>query len=113
MRGVKGSCTYLNSAAATPLVLIPQFGAFNDQNRGVSSTFYGAYTIGQYQTRINHQFVVTPYLGRSFANGFLYLGGGLSLSQLQTNLNHMLGIRNSQGQPINQTGIVGSGQNSL
>ncbi len=113
MWGAKGSYTYLNSAASTPLVLIPQFGAFNDTAIGNSSPFYGTYTVGQYQTRINHQFALTPYLGRSFDNGFVYVGGGPSLSQLQTNLNNMLGIRNSQGQPVNQTGIATNAQNSL
>jgi outer membrane immunogenic protein len=113
MWGAKGSYTYLNSAASTPLVLIPQFGAFNDSAIGRSSPFYGTYTVGQYQTRINHQFALTPFLGRSFDSGFVYVGGGPSLSQLQTNLNNMLGIRNSQGQPVNQTGIATNAQNSL
>jgi len=113
MWGVKASYTYLNSAAASPRVLIPQFGAFNDAILNITDPFYGTYTIGQYQTRINHQFVLTPYIGRSFANGFFYVGGGPSLSQLQTNLNRMLGIRNSGGQPINQTGIPANAQDSL
>ena len=113
MWGAKASYTYLNSAASTPLVLIPQFGAFNDDIINTSSAFYGTYTIGQYQARINHQITLTPYLGRSFDNGFVYIGGGPSLSQLQTNLNNMLGIRNSNGQPVNQTGISSNAQNSL
>jgi outer membrane immunogenic protein len=113
MWGAKGSYTYLNSAASTPLVLIPQFGAFNDTLVDNNKSFYGTYTVGQYQTRINHQFALTPYFGRSFDNGFIYVGGGPSLSQLQTNLNNMLGIRNSNGQPVNQTGIATNAQNSV
>lgn len=114
MWGAKGAYTYLNSAASTPLVLIPQFGAFNDNLLGSPGLpFHGTYTVGQYQTRINHQFTLTPYLGRSFDNGFIYVGAGPSLSELQTNLNNMLGIRNSNGQPVNQTGISTNAQNSL
>lgn len=116
MWGVKGSYAYLNSAASTPEVLIPQFGMANVDTIG-NLPFFGIYTVGQYQTRINHQFVLTPYLGRSFSNGFIYVGGGPSLSHRQTNLNNMLGFRNGfrdfNGQEVNQTGIPAYAQDSL
>ncbi|MGD9545737.1 MAG: outer membrane beta-barrel protein [Methylocystis sp.] len=118
MWGVKGSYTYLNSAASAPQVFIPQFGMFEPQFAMFNNVpFFGIYTVGQFQARINHQFVLTPYLGRSFANGFFYVGGGPSLSHRQTNLNTMIGFRNGfrsfSGQEVNQTGLPANAQDSL
>ena len=116
--GSKFSYSYLDSRASQPNVLIPQFGAFNlsveGNNSGYNRTqsFYGTGYLQSYQTSINHQMVLTPYIGRSFSNGFVYIGGGPSLSQFQTNFNNLTGFRSSGGQPVNQTALPTNYQSS-
>ena len=110
MWGGKFSYTYLNSRSNVSNVLIPQFGGYtgwdtanpSDRQRGV---FFGTGELNSYQSVINHQFILAPYLGRSFSRGFIYAGAGPSLSQVQTNLNNLTGYRNNNGQPTNQTGF--------
>jgi outer membrane immunogenic protein len=116
--GGKFAYTYLNSRASVSNVGIPQFGAYFLQdefrNRTVkyTSSFFGTGDLQSYQTSINNQFVLTPYLGRSFSNGFVYAGAGPSFSQVQTNLNNLTGYRNTNGTPTNQTAFGANYQNS-
>ena len=116
--GGKFSYSYLNSRASVSNVGIPQFGAYFLQdefrNRTVkyTSSFFGTGDLQSYQTSINNQFVLTPYLGRSFSNGFVYAGAGPSFSQVQTNLNNLTGYRNTNGTPTNQTAFGANYQNS-
>jgi outer membrane immunogenic protein len=118
MWGGKLAYTYLNSRSAVSNVLIPQFGGytlFKDTDRrdiSISQSFFGTGEQNSYQTSINHQLTLTPYLGRSFSNGYIYAGAGPSLSQVQTNLNNLTGYRNVSGVPTNQTGFGMNYQNS-
>ena len=118
MWGSKLAYTYLNSRSAVSNVLIPQFGGFTlykDTDRrdiSISQSFFGTGEQNSYQTSINHQLTFTPYLGRSFSNGYIYAGAGPSLSQVQTNLNNLTGYRNVSGVPTNQTGFGMNYQNS-
>ena len=113
MWGSKFAYTYLNSRSAVSNVLIPQFGGYHsliDPSR--SAAFFGTGELNSYQTSINHQLTLTPYLGRSFSSGYLYVGAGPSLSQVQTNQNNLTGYRNSNGIPTVQTGFGSNYQNS-
>ena len=118
MYGGKFSYTYLNSRTSVSNVGIPQFGAyFLQDNIGrvtpkYTSSFFGTGDLQSYQTSINHQMTLTPYLGRSFSNGFVYAGAGPSFSQVQTNLNNLTGYRNVNGTPTNQTAFGANYQNS-
>jgi outer membrane immunogenic protein len=118
MWGGKFAYTYLNSRASVSNVGIPQFGAYFLQdtvrNRDLryTSSFFGTGDLQSYQTSINHQMTLTPYLGRSFSNGFLYAGAGPSFSQVQTNLNNLTGYRNVNGTATNQTAFGANSQNS-
>jgi opacity protein-like surface antigen len=111
MWGSKLAYTYLNSRSSVSNVLIPQFGGYHlykDTNRldvSINNTFFGTGELNSFQTSINHQLTLTPYLGRSFSNGYIYAGAGPSLSQVQTNLNNLTGYRNTSGTPTNQTGF--------
>jgi len=79
MWGGKLAYTYLNSRSAVSNVLIPQFGGytlFKDTDRrdlSISDSFFGTGEQNSYQTSINHQLTLTPYLGRSFSNGYIYM----------------------------------------
>lgn len=116
--GGKFAYTYLNSRSEVSNVGIPQFGGYHTfKNRAgddisISKTFFGTGELNSYQTSINHQLILTPYLGRSFSNGYLYAGAGPSLSQVQTNLNYLTGFRNNDGVPTVQTGGGSYYQNS-
>jgi outer membrane immunogenic protein len=116
--GSKFSYTYLDSKSSRSNVLIPQFGAFNvtldgqNNNFDREFNFFGTGYLQSYQASINHQLVLTPFIGRAFSNGFIYLGAGPSLSHIRTNLNNLTGFRNSQGAPINQTALPANYQNS-
>ena len=122
MWGGKFAYTYLNSRASVSNVGIPQFGAYFlqdvidhgpiDHTIRYTSSFFGTGDLQSYQTSINHQMILTPYLGRSFSNGFLYAGAGPSFSQVQTNLNNLTGYRNVNGTPTNQTAFGANSQNS-
>lgn len=117
MWGGKFSYTYLNSRSNVSNVLIPQFGGFTlyDPRRPdlrTSAPFYGTGELNSYQASINHQFILAPYLGRSFSRGFLYAGAGPSLSQVQTNLNNLTGYRSVGGAPTNQTAFGANYQNA-
>jgi len=118
MFGGKFAYTYLNSRSEVANVGIPQFGGYHafkgatGENISISNTFFGTGELNSYQTSINHQLTLTPYLGRSFSNGYLYAGAGPSLSQVQTNLNYLTGFRNNDGVPTVQTGAGSYYQNS-
>ena len=118
MWGSKLAYTYLNSRSAVSNVLIPQFGGFTlyDETRrrelSIGTSFFGTGELNSYQTGINHQLTLTPYLGRSFSNGYIYGGAGPSLSQVQTNLNNLTGYRSVKGVPTNQTAFGMNYQNS-
>ena len=118
MWGSKFAYTYLNSRSEVSNVGIPQYGGYHSfknysgANISESNTFFGTGELNSYQTSINHQLTLTPYLGRSFSNGYLYAGAGPSLSQVQTNLNSLTGFRNSNGVPTLQTGGPSYYQNS-
>ncbi|MGJ0533995.1 outer membrane protein [Methylocystis sp.] len=111
--GSKFSYTYLDSQSSRSNVFIPQFGAVTFTVGGQDSLrFFGTGYLQSYQMRINHQLVLTPFIGRQFSNGFIYLGAGPSYSQIQTNLNNLTGFRHSEGATINQTALPANYQNS-
>jgi outer membrane immunogenic protein len=114
--GGKLTYAYLNTKGAVSNVLIPQFGEFTlslpGRPREVSERFFGTGYLQTYQTTVNNQFTLTPYFGRSFSNGFIYAGAGPSVSQVQTNLNNLIGYRNSGGAPIDQTSFPARFQSS-
>ncbi len=41
---------------------------------------------GRHQTRLKHQLELMPFIGHSFEKGFVYLGGGPTGSNTQTNI---------------------------
>lgn len=101
--GAKFGYSYLDSRATTPSVFVPQFGSSVVAGGGALAITGYAYA-GSYQTSITHQMVLAPYLGRSFGDGFVYVGGGPSFSQLQTNINNLIGFAFVGGAPANMTG---------
>lgn len=84
---------------------ITQNGVF-DVVAGGTQPFVGSYDIGSSQTRIRHQISLFPFLGHSFANGFLYGGGGPMLVDVQSKLKNAVGFAEISGASRNITGTM-------
>jgi hypothetical protein len=99
--GAKFSYIYQNADSTEDNLIVPQAGSFTGTS---PSTFTGNVVLRSYETRIKHQLALMPLVGRSFERSFVYLGGGPTLSQLEANLNGMLGFAAIDGQHLNITG---------
>lgn len=82
--------------------IIPQAGQFTTV-AGVD-TFTGNVFIGSSQVKINHQLALLPYLGHSFANGYVYGGGGPALLGIQSNIYNAIGFADVNGVHMDITG---------
>lgn len=102
--GVKASYSYLGSRSTTTNALLPQFGSFTHTDTNVSVPFTGNGVVHSYQTRAEHQIALTPFLGRSYNRGYVYIGGGPTLTRLQTNLNGLIGFADINGERTNISG---------
>jgi hypothetical protein len=101
MWGAKFSYSYLEATSTAQNVTVPQAGSFTSNN---SDTFAGNVLIRAYQASIHHQMTLMPLVGRSFERGFVYFGAGPSLSQVQTNLDGVIGFADINGSHTNITG---------
>ncbi|UPY39120.1 outer membrane beta-barrel protein [Sediminicoccus sp. KRV36] len=106
--GVKAGYSYLGTTATTPNALLPQAGAYTYTQSGLTVPFLGNGVVRSYQTRSEHQVALTPFLGRSYERGFLYLGAGPTLTRLNTQLNGLIGFADING---NRSDISGAPQN--
>jgi hypothetical protein len=106
--GVKAAYSYLGTTATTPNALLPQAGSFTYAQSGATVPFTGNAVVRSYQARAEHQVAFTPFIGHSHARGFLYLGGGPTLTRLTTQLNGLVGFADING---NRSEISGPPQN--
>lgn len=81
--GVKGSYSYQGDTLTEHNLIIPQLGTSSIP--GVPG-FTGFSVIGSYDVFVDHQFILTPFVGRSFQNSFVYAGAGPSLSHVGASL---------------------------
>ena len=86
--GAKGSYIYQDKVLTQAPLLVPQSGTSSNPAVG---TFTGLAVTRSYEVFLDHQFILTPFVGRSFGNGFVYLGAGPSLSRVGTRLNDVVG----------------------
>ena len=100
--GAKFSYSNLRALFTVPNVLIPQAGA-NTSAAG-TVTFLGTAVAHTYQANIEHQLVLTPFIGRSFERSFIYLGAGPTLSRVKTNILGLIGFANLTGTPSDISG---------
>jgi hypothetical protein len=105
---------YSNLAASSTVgnVLLPQAGS-NTTVAGVTTPFTGTAVARTYQTTIDHQIALVPFIGHSFEKSFVYLGAGPTLSHTRTNVNGLVGFANVIGIPTDISGapvdFTGSG----
>jgi opacity protein-like surface antigen len=105
---------YSNTAASSTAnnVLLPQAGSSTTVPGGVTTPFTGMAVIRSYQTTLEHQIALTPFIGHSFEKSFVYLGAGPTLSRTRTNVNGLIGFANITGIPTDISGapdFTGSG----
>ncbi len=107
--------SYSNTAASSTArnVLLPQAGSNTTVPGGVTTPFTGTAVARSYQTTLEHQIALTPFIGHSFENSFVYLGAGPTLSRTRTNVNGLVGFANITGIPSDISGapvdFIGSG----
>jgi hypothetical protein len=99
--GAKLSYAYLGASSSADNVAVPQSGRYYGTTDGTVS---GHVVVGSYETELNQQFALMPFIGRSFGRGYIYGGGGPSLSQTTTNLNNMVGLARMSGKTYDMTG---------
>jgi len=113
--GANYTYSYLHSRSSTPNTTIPQWGSstigdgyllnlFGLDGKRLGAT--GNALASSYQVSINHQMQLIPFVGYGFSNGFFYLGGGPSLSQVQTNVINLIGFAQMRGEPTDQSGAA-------
>lgn len=113
--GANYAYSYLHSRSSTPNITVPQWGSstIGDTTAlnllGLDGKRIGATgnaLASSYQISINHQMQFTPIVGYGFSKGFVYVGGGPSLSQVQTNVINLIGFAQMRGQPTDQSGVA-------
>ena len=85
-------------------VLVPQAGSFTDTGNATPVPFTGNAFVRSYQTSLEHQMALTPFIGHSFVNGFVYIGAGPTLARTRTNLNDLIGFADINGRPTDVSG---------
>jgi hypothetical protein len=86
--GAKGSYIYQDKVLTQAPLLVPQSGT---SSSATVPSFTGLAVTRSYEVFLDHQFILTPFVGRSFDNGFVYLGAGPSLSRVGYGLNEVVG----------------------
>jgi hypothetical protein len=74
--GTKFSYKYLGLTLSDDGFDAPQTGVYEVLNPPSTSTFTGNAITNSAQTSVNHELALIPFVGRSFAKGHFYVGGG-------------------------------------
>lgn len=102
--GAKFSYSYMGGATATTdRILIPQYGTYPN-----GSAFTGNAVASSYQKTINNQISLIPFIGQSFERSMFYVGAGLTISQVSTKINNLIGFADLNGA---RTDVSGTPQN--
>ena len=102
--GAKLSYSYLDTPSTVENVTIPQFGSFTELATNKTIPFIGLAVARSYQTRLRHQLELMPFIGHSFEKGFVYVGGGPTGSNTQTNIKSLVGFADISGVPTDISG---------
>jgi len=66
--GARFSYSYLNTESTVENVTVPQVGTFTNVATKKTTPFIGVAVAKSYQTRLQHQLQLIPFIGRSFEN---------------------------------------------
>lgn len=103
--GAKLSYNYLGAEAKSENIAVPQAGGFIG---GSASSFTGNVVIRSYETKIQNQILLTPFVGRSFDRSYFYFGAGPTLSQVKSTLSGVVGFADINGTHYDITGTPDS-----
>jgi opacity protein-like surface antigen len=102
--GAKLSYNYLGSTSTNNNSIIPQFGSFTTIANPTPVPFSGPAYVRAAQTSLLQEIDLVPFLGRSFGQSYVYVGGGPTLSQTRTKLNGLVGFAFVDGAIVDQSG---------
>jgi len=66
--GARFSYSYLNTKSTVENITVPQVGMFTEIATNKTTPFIGVAVAKSYQTRLQHQLQLIPFIGRSFEN---------------------------------------------
>jgi opacity protein-like surface antigen len=102
--GVKFAYTYLATTSTRQNVLLPQVGSFTYTASNTTVPFTGNAFVRSYQTSIEHQMALMPFIGQRFERSYVYIGAGPTLSRTQTDLNGLVGFADINGKHTDVSG---------
>jgi opacity protein-like surface antigen len=103
--GAKLSYNYLGATSTNTNSIIPQFGAYTTIANPTPVPFSGPAYVRDAKTSLLQEIDLIPFLGRSFGQGYVYAGGGPTLSQTRTQLNGLVGFAFVNGAIVDQSGV--------
>ena len=102
--GAKATYSFLNSYSNKEVLAIPQYGTSTDPStNSFDGTSYNTYSIDA-----KNQFTIMPFVGRKYSKGYFYAGAGLGLTEVQVNVDDVVGYALLNGV---ETDISGEAQN--
>jgi hypothetical protein len=96
--GGKITYAYTNTSSDSSSFNVPQYGAYG------STPFVGNAVNQAYKVSLNNQFIFLPYLGRAFEEGYVYIGAGPTLNQVNSYINNVTGYATIGGVNTNISG---------
>ena len=102
--GAKATYSFLNSYSNREVLAIPQYGTSTDPStNSFDGTSYNTYSIDA-----KNQFTIMPFIGRKYSKGYFYAGAGLGLTDVEVNVDDVVGYALLNGI---ETDISGEAQN--
>ena len=102
--GAKATYSFLNSYSNRKVLAIPQYGTSTDPStNSFDGTSYNTYSIDA-----KNQFTIMPFIGRKYSKGYFYAGAGLGLTDVEVNVDDVVGYALLNGI---ETDISGEAQN--
>jgi hypothetical protein len=103
--GAKFSYQYLDADLAIDRALVPQVGSFTTTGPApVTTPFTGTVVIGSSETTVEHEMLLLAFLGRSFTDSYVYVGGGPALFGTKSLIKNAIGFADINGRPTDVTG---------
>lgn len=99
--GVKLAYSYIDATSTSGHLRIPQQGTFG------TDPFTGNALAQSYQSTLRQQFSLLPNVGKSFNWGYVSLGIGPTISQINSKVNDLVGFADING---HRTDITGTAQ---
>ncbi|PQO27778.1 hypothetical protein [Blastopirellula marina] len=96
--GLKFTNDYLGTSSVNRDIRLPQVGQFTYASDPLNPVpFTGNAVATSIRTDIVDQLAFRPYLGHSFESGFVYIGGGPTLTNMRTEITDLVGFADING----------------